>query len=150
MSIFDVSSIMNVELAQELDTVSIPHPEGDYMFKIVKMEPRAWTKKDDPTKNGVALDITLEAMDQDVLTELGVEKCIIRGGIPLEIADDGKTLAQGSNKNVPLGKFLDAVDCNRPGVPLTAALNQIVMVKVVHEIVDEVPYAKAKKFAKVE
>lgn len=149
MSAFDLASLMGQEIEQELDTTSLPHPEGDYMFKIVKLEPRAWSKKDDPTVNGVALDITLEAMDQDVLTELGMTKCIVKGGIPLEIAEDGKSLAQGKNKNVPLGRFLDAVDCNRAGVPLTAALNQMVMVKVVHEIVDEVPYAKAKKYARV-
>lgn len=149
MSIFELSSLMNEEIKQELDTASIQHPEGDYTFKIVKLEPRAWSKKDDPTVNGVTLDVTLEAMDQEVLKELNVEKCIVRGGVPLELAEDGKSLAQGKNKNVALGRFLDAVDCNRAGVPLTAALNQLVLVKVVHEIVDDVPYAKAKKFARI-
>lgn len=152
MSVFDasaISNLMNAEVETEFDTVSVPHPEGEYLFKIVKMEPRAWSKKDDPTINGVSMDVTLEAMDQDVLAELGVEKCTVRGGIPLEIADDGKTLAKGSNKNVALGKFLDAVDCNRAGTPMLAALNQLVMCKVVHELVDDIPYAKVRKFARV-
>lgn len=149
MSTFDID-FMQQEVEAQFDVESVPHPEGEYQFRVAKMEFRQWVKKDDPTISGVALDLTLEAMDEEVKKELGQETIFVRGGVPIEIGEDGKSIAKGKNKNVPLGRFLEACDCNRPGVPYSSAIGQIIMAKVKHDVVDDQVFARASKFAKID
>jgi len=150
MSMFDPDNFINAEVNSELDTKSIPAPEGDYAIKIVKLKARAWAKKDDPTINGVAIDVTCEVVDQNILSDIGLEKLIVMGSIPLEIAEDGKSLAEGKGRNVALGRFREACDINRPGMPNSSAIGCIVLGRVGHDVLEDgTIIAKVKRFAKL-
>lgn len=145
---FDPNSFINEAVNSELDTKTIPCPEGEWQLKVSKIAVRSWAKKDDPTINGIALDITCEVVDQEALNEAGTNRLIVMGGVPLEIAEDGKSLAEGKGKNVALGRFREATGINKPGIPNSAAIGCIFLGKVTHDTMDDgTIIAKVKRFA---
>lgn len=149
MSTFNLDTFIDQDLTAEVSTEIIPCPVGDWQAKITKVTPKTWAKKDDPSVNGVLLEIDYEIVDQAAKEEAGIDKLMVRGSVPLEIAEDGKSLATGKGVNVPLGKLLQAAGCNRTGIPLSALVGQIVLVNVIQEEYEGNMYAKAKKVAAI-
>lgn len=149
---FDPESFLSQKVGEKLDTVIIPCPPGNYVGLISKIDIRSWVKKDDPTISGVNLDVLVRLNsstpgNEAILEECGVEEIVVKGGIRLDINDEGTGLAKGKGKNVPLGKLLEAVGLNNGDSELNDLLNQLVLVKVVQEVVDDELYAKITKFA---
>jgi len=149
---FDPESFLSQKVGEKLDTAIIPCPPGNYVGLISKIDIRSWVKKDDPTISGVNLDVLVRLNsstpgNEAILEECGVEEIIVKGGIRLDINDEGTGLAKGKGKNVPLGKLLEAVGLNNGDSELNDLLNQLVLVKVVQEVVDDELYAKITKFA---
>lgn len=145
---FDPNSFLSQKIEQELDTVIIPCPEGDYVGIISKLDVRTWTKKDDPTVTGVNLDILVKiSNNENVLEECGVDEITVRGGIKLDIDDTGKSLAFGKGKNVSLGKVMEAAGLNDGDSDINSLLNQPILVRVKHEVIEDVVYAKITRFA---
>lgn len=149
---FDPNAFLSQKIGEKLDTVVIPCPPGSYVGVISKVDIRSWVKKDDPTINGVNLDVLVKLNsstpgNEDILEECGVEEIMVKGGIRLDINDEGTGLAKGKGKNVPLGKLLEAVGLNDGDAELNELINQPILVKVVQEEVDGELYAKVSKFA---
>lgn len=147
MGIFNPDAFVQAVIEEEVSTEITPCPEGEWQLRVVKLDPRVWVKKDDPTKSGVALDVLYEVVSQEALEEAGVHQLFVKGGIPLELAEDGTSLAKGKGVNVALGKFLNACGCNKPGMSLETTIGQVILGSVTHDLVDDTIFARVKKLA---
>lgn len=115
---FDAQSFLDQTINEANDTTKVPCPVGEYTGIVSKVDCRQWTKKDDPTVNGVTLDVTWEIDDQGVREILGRDKVICRQGIMLDITSAGG-LDSGKGKNIGLGRLREALNLNTPGVPFS-------------------------------
>lgn len=116
MSAFDPATFMDATIDQALDTKIIPIKSGEYPGVAAKVETRGWTGKADPTKSGVALDVTWELESPEQTTATGREKLNVRQSIMLDITEQGG-LDVGKGKNVRLGALRDALGLNVAGQP---------------------------------
>lgn len=104
-SAFDVSSLLAAEInTEEFDIERTLIPEGDWMFRIGKPKTNSGEKDG---KNWVQVILPLECIDQEVLTELGVEKIGTRIQFFLDL-DENNMLAKGPNMNIDLGRAFNA------------------------------------------
>jgi hypothetical protein len=154
MSIFDPTSFMDMQLTDANSTQAVPVPAGEYVAIIDKIEPRQWTSKADPSKSGVALDVTWSVDDEAVKQFLERDKVTVRQGLMLDMNDEGSGLDMGKGKNVSLGRLRDAVGKNQPGVPFAFSqlVGQPARIIVAHRTDDRNPdvvYAEVKGVAKL-
>ena len=63
---FDPNAFLDMPVEGTNDTVVVPCPVGEYLAVIEKVDPRSWTKRDDPSQGGIALDIFWSIEDQSV------------------------------------------------------------------------------------
>lgn len=112
---FDPQSFLDTSIEGANSTQSIPVPAGDYTAVIDKVTSRQWTKKDDPTVSGVALDIIWSIDDQSVKELLDRDKVVVKQGVMLDMNDTGTGLDMGKGKNVGLGRLREALGKNNPG-----------------------------------
>lgn len=153
MSMFDPSSFLEMSVAESNSTVSIPVPAGEFVAFVDKVEARPWTKKDDPSKSGVALDILWNIDDANVKAMLDREKVTAKQGIMLDLTDTGG-LDMGKGKNVGLGRLREACGLNEPGQPFAFRMLEGKAAKVVIEHRadpknSEIIYAEVKAVAKL-
>lgn len=146
---FDVDSFLSQQIDQSLDTKVTPPPIGEWQGVIEDVKARQWTKKDDPSKSGVALDVTWSLTDPTVLAHCARDKVTVRQGIMLDT--DGGSLALGPGKNIGLGRLREAVGLNTPGQPFSFAMlvGRMAKVKVAHRIEGEDVYGEVKGVARI-
>lgn len=126
-------------------TKIIPCPEGEYQGIINKILPRQWVSKDGQT-SGVAVDVLWNIEDQAVKQDLNRDEVVVKQGIMLDIAADGKSLDMSEGKNVALGRLREAIGLNDPRNPFSFAMlpGQSAKVKVTHRVSGEDTYAEIK------
>jgi hypothetical protein len=102
---FDANALLMAEVqTDDFATERTLIPEGEPMFKIGKPKINSGEKDG---KQWARLTLPLECIDQDVLSELGVEKIGARYEFFLDLTENN-TLASGVNQNVALGQAFEA------------------------------------------
>lgn len=150
MSMFNPDTFLDQETVAANDTSIIPCPVGDYPLTIVKLKPRPWAKRDDPTVNGVALDVTFEVNDEEVKVTCQRDKVTVKMGVMLDMTDDGK-LDEGKGKNVALGRLREAVSLNNPGEKFSfnMLLGRMLMGRITHRADGEDIFPEVKAVTKL-
>lgn len=116
MSQFDPAAFLDMTFNEANSTQRIPVPAQEHVVVIEKVATRKWTKRDDPSKSGLALDITYLIDDPAVKTLLGRDKVTVVQGIMLDLTESG-ALDFGKGKNTELGRLREATGLNAPGQP---------------------------------
>lgn len=151
MGIFDPTSFLDASINEANSTVSTPVPEGEYTAVVAgDPEVRQWTSKKDPSKSGLALDITWDIDDPGVKAALGRDKVTVRQGIMLDLNDSGG-LDTGKGRNVSLGRLREAVGLNEAGKPFNFRMlaGRVAKVKVSHRVEGDAVYAEVKGVARL-
>ena len=146
---FDPQSFLDATFTEANSTKSVPVPVGEYAALIGKVECRPWTSKDG-TKSGVALDVTWEITDANVLALLERDKATVKQGIMLDMTEAGG-LDFGKGKNVTLGRLREATSLNEPGQPFGFSMlaGRMAKVNVTHRVDGDNIYAEVKGVAKL-
>jgi hypothetical protein len=116
MSQFDPNTFLEMTVTDANSTVQTPVPAGEYLAVAEKVEARPWQSPKDPSKSGMALDVTWSIDDANVKALLERDKVTVRQGIMLDMTESGG-LDMGKGKNVGLGRLRAALDLNQPGQP---------------------------------
>jgi hypothetical protein len=118
------------------------------MVKEIKARP--WTSRQDPSKSGMALDVTWSIDDAAVKEQLGRQEVTVKQGIMLDVTETGG-LDMGKGKNVSLGRLREATNLNQPGQPFGFRMleGRPAKVKVEHRIDGDNIYAEVKQVAKL-
>lgn len=137
--LFDVDSFLEQSVEGENSTKVEPVPEGDWLAVIDTVKARTWQGKNDPSKAGIALDVTYIVQAQEGLPEQFVDRKV-KQGIMLDLLDGGK-LDMGKGQNVGLGRLRAATGLNNPGeaFSFTQLPGQMVKIRVKHRMPDEQP-----------
>lgn len=125
MGLFDLSSLT---ITAPLATRRDPLPEGEPICQIIKVEPVSGEKNG---KGWFKLNVVLDIADADYLAAAGRDKASITYGIMLDMTEAG-TVALGPNRNVNLGKFMEAAGCNKPGKSPQDAMGAYVKARISH------------------
>lgn len=115
---FDAESFLNSSVDATNDTIIIPVPVGEFLGACEKVEIRNWTKRDDPSVGGLALDLVWTVEDEAVKATLGRDKVTVKQGIMLDLTESGG-LDMGKGKNIGLGRLREAVGLNVAGQPFS-------------------------------
>lgn len=151
MGTFDPNLFLDQTTTDSNSTVSVPVPAGEHEAVIDgDPEVRSWQGKKDPSKSGLALDITWAIQDPAVLAELERDKATVRQSIMLDLNASGG-LDTGKGKNVALGRLREAVGLNTPGKPFSFRMlaGQIAKVKVEHRVEGDQIFADVKGVAPI-
>lgn len=111
---FNPEAFLDMPVEGTNDTVVVPCPAGEYLAVVDKVDVRAWTKRDDPSVGGLALDVIWTIEDQSVKEFLAREKVTVKQGIMLDLTESGG-LDMGKGRNISLGRLREAVNLNNPG-----------------------------------
>lgn len=141
---FDAATFFGATTTEAGETKVTPVPVGEYPAVISKLAPRPWKSKEDPTKSGVALDVTWEIDDPAVRQFLNRDKVTVVQGLMLDLQDDGKTIDWGKGRNIALNRVRDAVGLNVAGQPFAIPMLQgrVARIRVIHEPYNGEMYAK--------
>lgn len=121
MSQFDPNQFLDMQFTEANDTVIIPPDDGEYQATIEKIDFRPWQSKSDPSKAGVALDVTWELNSEAAKARTGRDKVTVRQGLMLDTLDNGG-LDMGKGKNIQLGRLREALSQNTPGRPWSPSM----------------------------
>jgi hypothetical protein len=146
---FDPSQFLDMQMTEANDTKVIPCPVGEYLAVVDKVEFRPWQKKDDPSVNGVSLDVSWAIQDHNVQQLLGRDKVLVRQGVGIDFTDAGG-LDMGRGRNIGLGRLREAVGLNIPGRPFSPNMlpGQMAKVNVSHRVVGEDIFSEIKAVTK--
>lgn len=117
MSMFDPNVMLDQEVTGANATKTKPCPAGEYTAIIDGIKLRSWAKKDDPTVNGVSLDVMLDIQDEGVKAELARDKVVVKHSCSLDFVVDAEgnpKLDMHKDKNVDLGRLRTACGLNDP------------------------------------
>lgn len=114
---FDPKLFMDLQVNGASSTERIPVPAQEWLAVIKKVETRAWTGKQDPSKSGIALDVQFSIDDPNLKAQLGRDEVTLQTGIMLDLS--GNSLDMSKGKNVQLGRLRDACDLNDPSKPFS-------------------------------
>lgn len=133
MSPFDPKLFLETSTSEALSTVRIPIPAQEHLVVVDKVDCRAWTKRDDPSKSGLALDVTYSIDSPAVKELLGRDKVTVTQGIMLDLTPTG-ALDSARGRNTELGRLREATGLNKPGESFKFGmlLGKVLKVKVVH------------------
>lgn len=147
---FTPEEFLRMEVTEANSTQSVPVPVGEYIAIIDEVQPRQWKSKEDPSKQGITLDVTWLIDDAGVKELLGRDKVSCKQGVMLDLNDLGG-IDTGKGKNVGLGRLREATGLNTPGVPFAfpQLKGKVAKIKVEHEVDGENIYAKVKGVAKI-
>lgn len=128
MSAFDPTMFLDATTT-EAQVKRPPLPAGQ-VFKGIIKEPksRSWTKKDDPTKTGIAIDIPVEIDLTPYHSQLGpefagIEKITLVDGVMLDLKADGM-IDFAPGKNGKLRRYREALGLNEPGQSFSIRMMQ--------------------------
>jgi len=150
MSMFNPDQFLETTVTEANSTEAVPVPVGEYIAVVSEVKCRSWTKKDDPSQGGLALDIQWEIDDQAVKDLLGRPKVTVKQGVMLDLTDAGQ-LDLGKGRNVGLGRLREALNLNTPGQPFsfTMLTGRVAKVKVEHRINGEQIFSEVKQVARM-
>lgn len=139
---FDPQSFLDSTITDALDTKVLPIPPGEYPATVLEIKARPWVGKSDPTKSGVALDLTWEIDDQSVREAVKRDKVTVRQSIMLDLTPSGG-LDTGKGRNLGLGRLRAALGLNVPGQPYSHSMlpGRMAKVKVSNRVVGEDTYS---------
>lgn len=145
---FDANEFLNQSTDAALDTKVIPCPVGEYMAisHVDAKSVRQWTKRDDPSVSGIALDIMWELQDESVKAACQRDKVTVKQGIMLDINEAGN-IDWSKGKNIALGKVREVLGLNTPGQPFSIMMldGRMAKVCVAHRIDGDDVFAKCEK-----
>lgn len=151
-TIFDVQSYLDSTTTEAL-VKRPPLPAGaDFTGTISKLVSRQWTKKDDPTVSGIAVDVTVEidlSAYPDVLKVVGAPKVTLTDGVMLNLTDSG-SIDWSPGKNSKLRRYREALGMNVAGQPFSirAMEGRLIKVKIKHDPYEGEIYDKIDSVAK--
>jgi hypothetical protein len=150
MNTFDPNVFLEQSFAEANSTKATPVPEGEFQASIKSVTPRTWSKKDDPTVGGLALDIIWNIDDENVKAQLERKEVTVKQGLMLDLNDAGM-LDMSKGKNVQLGRLREAVGLNTPGQAFSFQMlpGRGAKVLVKHRIDGEDIYAEVKGVVKL-
>ena len=132
MSNFDPTSFLDATLT-EATTKRKPIPAGLELVGIIgEPKSRAWVGKQDPTKSGIAIDISVEidlSAYPDVAAETGANKVTLNDSIMLDLTE-ANTIDNAPGKNGKLRRWREALGMNTPGDPFSFRMMQGRQIKV--------------------
>jgi hypothetical protein len=117
-SVFDPKTFASMTFTDSNSTESVPVPVGEWPATIDKQEIVAWAKKDDPSKSGLKLNLSLAIDDPAVAQLTGRPKNLVRYELMLDLTPEGG-LDFGKGMNVRLGRLREALGLNKPGQPFS-------------------------------
>jgi len=150
MSQFDPSQFLDMQFTEANDTAIINPDDGEYQAQIEKIDFRPWQSKSDPSKAGLALDITWELQSEAARQKTGRDKVTVRQGLMLDMLSNGG-FDMGKGKNIGLGRLREAVGQNVPGRPWTPSqlVGQMAKVLVKQRIDGDNIYVDVKGVTKL-
>lgn len=107
---WDPSQFLNQPQAGNIQTKYIRVEPGEYPAVISKLDYRTLPKKDKPSELSHILDVIYMVDDERQREVTGMKEPTVRQSIFLDLVD-GK-LDRSTNKNIQLGRLLDAVGLN--------------------------------------
>lgn len=145
---FDAASLLSVELnTEDFDVERTLIPEGEWQYRIGKVKVNSGEKDGKPWAQ---LNIPLECIDTEVLTELNVEKIGARTQFFLDLDENGR-LAKGTNMNVNLGRAFDAAGLRGESANILALEGRVVIGRTIQKTADSgAQYNDVVALAKVE
>lgn len=118
-SMFDPTQFLDASTDQP-STRRPPLPAGRVLVGVIgEIKMSEWTKKDDPSKNGVKADVPIEfdlTAYPDLIAQQGgsVTKVILSDSIMLDLTPD-KKIDWSPGKNNKIRRYREALDMNKPG-----------------------------------
>lgn len=149
MGQFDPANFLDATTTEAGSTTFTPVPEGEYTAVITgDPEIRQWTGKKDPTKSGLAADVTWSIDDPSVKQLLERDTVTVKQGIMLDLTDAGG-LDMAKGRNVQLNRLREAVGLNKPGEPFSFRMlsGKVAKIQVKHRVEGEQVYAEVKAVA---
>lgn len=146
---FDVNTILNMQVTGASSTQLIPVPVGEYVGVINKLEPRVVTRQDG--SSSPVIRITWLITDSSVQAVTGREQNYVQQDLWLDMTPAG-TLDMGPGANVALGRLREAVGQNDPSQPwsFTRLIGQTARVLVDHRTDDAGNvYAQVKRVSAI-
>ena len=114
MSTFDPSTFLDATIS-EPSVRQPPLSPGDYHATITDVKPRQWSKKDDPSVTGIALDVTMKIeKDTNPGMPTGITQTTVTQGIMLNLTEGG-AIDNAPGKNSTLRRYREALDMNKAG-----------------------------------
>lgn len=108
MGMFNPEQFTNLSVESGFSTRRTPIPEGEhiaackgYKFRVMEQD----------GKSSVVLDITWRIDNQQLAESMGMKEALITQGVFLDMSPDGQ-LEKGPNKNIQLGRVLEALGQN--------------------------------------
>ena len=111
---FDPSSFLNLTVTGSNDTKLIPIPIGEYIAVTKDIDIVPWQSKEDTSKSGLKLVVTIAIDDSKVAAATGSESNTVRYDCMLDLMPGGQGLDMGKGKNVALGRLREAINLNNP------------------------------------
>ena len=108
LSTFDPDLFLGSEVEGEFETSYQRVPPGEYPGVIDDVKVRKVDTKDGPR---AVMDVTWLILDEEVKKETELERPTCRQGMFLDVNDQGG-LDRGKNKNVAVGRLLEALGMN--------------------------------------
>lgn len=130
---FDPNAFLQQTTSEAGSIITVPIPVGEYVAVVEKVDARPWQGKDDPSKSGIAIDITYNIDDAKVKEVLGRPKVTITQGIMVDLTETGQ-LDMGVGRNVQLNRVREATGLNVKGNPFAPSMftGKVVKVSVGH------------------
>lgn len=147
---FSPDQFLDMPIEGSNDTKVVPVPIGEYTAIADEVKVRQWQAKDDPSKSGLALDITWIIDDAGLRDLLGREKVTCKQGIMLDLTESGG-IDMGKGRNIGLGRLREALGLNDPGQPFAFSMipGRMAKVSIKHRVYEEDVFAEVKGVAKL-
>lgn len=147
---FSPDQFLDMPIEGSNDTKVVPVPIGEYTAIADDVKVRQWQAKDDPSKSGLALDITWIIDDAGLRDLLGREKVTCKQGIMLDLTESGG-IDMGKGRNIGLGRLREALGLNDPGQPFAFSMipGRMAKVSIKHRVHEEDVFAEVKGVAKL-
>lgn len=148
MSVFDPKTFATMTFTEANSTESVPVPAGEWNFDITKAEVTSWQSKQDPSKAGLKLSLTLTTEDPAIAAITGRPKNSVPYEMMLDLTPEGG-LDFGKGMNVNLGRARAATGLNVPGQPFSfdMFIGRPVKATVKHEEYQGKLFARASAIA---
>ena len=146
---FSPDQFLDMQITEPNDTETLQVPVGEYTAVVGEVKVRTWQSKDDPSKAGLALDLSWELDDQDVKSYMDRDKVTVKQGIMLDLTESGG-LDFGKGRNASLGRLREALNLNMPGQPFAFSMltGRVGKVSVTHRIAKDALFAEIRNVAR--
>ena len=136
-TLFDPQAYLDLPIDEPLEKRP-PLPVGDYIATVKEVKSRVWAKKDEPTRTGIAYDVSLTLeIPGNVREAMGFDQPTItlNHSIMLDLTETG-SIDREKGKNRRLREYREALDMNKVGESfrISASVGKMLMVKVSHEM----------------